>query len=183
MNVVLLCGGLSTRMGFDKSLHFVHNYPAYEFLGGIFENAGFEVTLSVNAIQQNFLKHSYSLIVDSEEKRVFGPLLGIYSAFQSFKKGIVLFCAVDLYNLNQLALDYFIKNFSAEYTINVFKHHFDGNEVYPLFFSIDLSKISASSFDNIFSVKYFLKTQDTNYIDLPEEMIVYFKNFNTQEDL
>jgi molybdenum cofactor guanylyltransferase len=121
---LVLAGGKSVRMGYDKSIVQWHGkeqrYYMADLLGDICE----EVFISCRAEQQNEIDPKYKTLVDNYEGA--GPLIGILSAFKANPNVAWLVVACDLPLLDLYTLQYLIQNRDTAAMATTFKSPFDG---------------------------------------------------------
>ena len=79
---LILVGGKSIRMGFDKYKIGYRGVPQYQYLQSLFSEMGMQSYLSVSRDQKPDLLTENNLIVDAYESR--GPIGGILSAMYQF---------------------------------------------------------------------------------------------------
>lgn len=179
LNGLILAGGKSSRMGFDKSLIEFHNKPQREVLFDLLKKYCKEVYLScknVTAIPEtlNPLPDQYDM--DS-------PLNGILSAFKKESSCAWLMVAVDMPFIDDVALQFLTDRRDPEKTATCF---LDSDEKLPEpLFTIwepkayDLLK-DFHARGNI-SPRSFLQHHDIKLLDIPDKKTLM--NINSQEEL
>ena len=99
---LILVGGKSIRMGFDKYKIGYRGVPQYQYLQSLFSEMGMQSYLSVSRDQKPDLLTENNLIVDAYESR--GPIGGILSAMYQFPDVSWLVVACDLPLINKYHL-------------------------------------------------------------------------------
>ena len=92
---LVLCGGKSVRMGYDKALISYHNKPQYEYMAGLMEHLGIPAFISCNLQQKQVLNEDYQLVIDNATFGNAGPLTGVLTAFESIKETALLVTGCD----------------------------------------------------------------------------------------
>lgn len=80
---LVVCGGLSTRMGMDKSMLDYHGMPQRYYLYELLENICDEVFISCNKHQAATIPSKYNKIVDADKYTEIGPMAALLSAFEA----------------------------------------------------------------------------------------------------
>ncbi len=80
---LVVCGGLSTRMGIDKSMLDYHGLPQRYYLYELLENICDEVFISCNKHQAATIPSKYNKIVDADKYTQIGPMAALLSAFEA----------------------------------------------------------------------------------------------------
>lgn len=92
---LVVCGGQSSRMGYDKSLLLYHDKPqryhVYNMLQPFCEN----VFISCNAEQAKNMEPGYDLLPDHPSYSKIGPMAALLSAFKEFPGKNILFIGCD----------------------------------------------------------------------------------------
>lgn len=91
-SVIILAGGGSRRMGFDKALLEYEGQPAVEYIAGQLQAHFSDIIISVNS-GQSFSVAGCRMVVD--ERNDFGPLAGIASGLRVARHDKVFVLAVD----------------------------------------------------------------------------------------
>ena len=101
MNIVIplyglvICGGLSTRMGKDKSLLNYHGKPQRYYLYDILATLCNKAFISCNNTQAKEIPEGYNVIIDSEKYEQIGPMGGLLSAFEKYPDASFLVVGCD----------------------------------------------------------------------------------------
>lgn len=100
ISFIVLSGGKSSRMGFDKGMALINNRPMIAY---ILENIN-EITenIIISANNNDYKKFNYSIVKD--EFKDIGPIGGIYSALKHSKtnRNFVVGCDIPLVELKLL---------------------------------------------------------------------------------
>ena len=178
MNGLVLAGGLSRRMGVDKSLLVYHDKPQREHLSELLKKYCSQVFVSCRKEQQvppglNPLFDSFSIA---------GPLNGILTAFQ-YEKTSWLTVAVDMPYVDEAAIEMLIKNRDGTKMATCFFNK-DTQQPDPLLtlWERDAHPHLLAFFErgNI-SPRDFLKTHPIKMIDPPNGKTLL--NFNSPQDI
>ena len=106
---IVVCGGVSSRMGTDKSMlqYFEkpQRYHVYEMLIPFCD----EVSISCNAVQVEAIDTGYNLLTDNESYKNIGPMAALLSAFNNFPQQSILFIGCDYPYLTGIELTNFSK--------------------------------------------------------------------------
>ncbi|HSN58960.1 MAG TPA: molybdenum cofactor guanylyltransferase [Clostridiaceae bacterium] len=132
---VILCGGRSTRMGFDKSLLKINNEYLIDIIGGQLEQVFDNVILATNSMGK-IKDMKYSGVTDLYPD--VGPLGGIYTALNYSVSRYVFVTACDMPVINIGYIKYMmetIKRLGADGIISCNGSYFE-----PLhaFYSVDM---------------------------------------------
>ena len=200
---VVLCGGQSRRMQFDKGLLTVENEAQFIKSARLLSKVVPEVVISVRPEQTLLYKNAFDvpgvennnfpLIADSESITIGGPLKGILSVHEKNPKKDLLVLAVDYLSMQTDPLVKLLKlhaekqnkgdtNYDALcWTIN---GHFE-----PLctiymapFLSNMYSKITLEN-ETLDSPRRWLEKSRILVEEVPPEFITMFKNYNFPQDL
>lgn len=121
---LVLAGGKSQRMGYDKGLIQWHGREQRYHMADVLSTLCSEVYISCRADQQGEIAEGYKALRDSVSAR--GPLAGIISAFKA-RPGIAwLVIACDLPLLDRDTLQFLLAHRDASKLATTFKSPFDG---------------------------------------------------------
>jgi len=109
LNALILVGGKSKRMGYDKSSINYHGKAQWEHLVALLENQVEKVYISVRANQEFEYPH---LITDKEKN--LGPFGAILTALDAYQKEAFLVIATDLPFIDRKTIELLIKNRDTE---------------------------------------------------------------------
>nr|MBS0038556.1 molybdenum cofactor guanylyltransferase [Saprospiraceae bacterium] len=119
MRGLILCGGQSVRMGFDKSTLKKNGKYLFQQLAEEFLSAGVQPYLSVRSDQTHLLNTPYPYIEDSGD--LLGPILGIKMAMESEPESAWLVVACDMPLLDRKVFNYMIAHRNEQKIATVFK--------------------------------------------------------------
>jgi|SRR6185437_4682979 len=105
---LVVCGGLSSRMGRDKSLLNYHGKPQQYYLYDMLTAICSKVFISCNKSQSNEIPQDYNIIIDSEKYNEIGPMGGLLSAFEKYPKACFLVVGCDYPFMNTEDLKIFL---------------------------------------------------------------------------
>ena len=104
---LVLCGGKSTRMGYDKCLIEYHGLPQWEYIKNLLRKQGLEVFLSCGKDQVEHFKHEKCII---DVYPSIGPMGGILSAFKIKIDATFLVIACDYPLIKDNDIEWLIKH-------------------------------------------------------------------------
>lgn len=119
---LVLAGGKSVRMGFDKSSIKWHGVEQRYYMADLLSNVCEDIFISCRPEQQSKIE-KYKTIADNFEGA--GPLIGILSAFKANPNVAWLVTACDLPLLDLQTLQYLIQNRDTACIATTFKSPFD----------------------------------------------------------
>lgn len=190
MTGVVLCGGESTRMGFDKGLMEYESFTWAELASNKLAELGLPVVLSVNERQyQSYTKRfsKSSIVKDVESLQVYGPLKGILSVHLQIHGEDLLVLACDMPAMNKDVLRFLVNSSSAEKKdVFAFKNDKQIEPLCAIYTAIGLTKIDRHYKQGQLkkhSLHYLLETVSTCYLPVPENWKKYFRNYNFLNDL
>ncbi len=190
LTAVILCGGLSTRMGSDKGLILTPEGLTWaQKLDKICKGLLIDTILSINKGQQQaYLNYfpSHKLIIDIYTQ--IGPLGGLLSIHNSFPNHDLLVLSCDMQALDESIVHYFLSQhtFLGEYDAAVslkdgFHQPFPGLYSAELLHKVSLLKqtnqIKSHSLQKIFQDFYVYN------LPLPEHHSLKIKSYNGPNDL
>ena len=190
MTGVVLCGGQSTRMGFDKGLLEWGALTWVELSMGKLAAANLQSVLSLNDSQYKQYINKFtkiSIITDDDSIEVNGPLKGILSVYLQMPSDDLLVLACDMPSMDKEVLKYLI-NESSKGTADAFVFE-DGGQIEPLcaiYTARGLGKIYRLYEQKQLkkhSLHYVLENVMTCYLPIAEEWKKCFTNYNSPSDL
>lgn len=113
---LVLAGGLSKRMGEDKSEIAYHGLPQYEYVARLLNKFCNEVFISVNRTANK--TSAFALLPDSFLSE--GPIAGILTALSAFPRVAWLIAPVDMPALDEPTIEFLLSNRSDRYKITCF---------------------------------------------------------------
>jgi len=175
---LVLAGGKSSRMGFDKGLIPYHGTPQREHLFNLLSE--FCETVFTSCHKSQHVPLSFNPVYDFFE--VESPLNGILSAFQLFSKKAWLTVAVDMPNVDKKVLEFLTASRNRSKTATCF-YDSDGINPEPLLtiwepaaFSPLMTFIKAGNI----SPREFLLKSDIALVKLPFPQAL--ENINSTQD-
>ncbi|MBS1597559.1 MAG: NTP transferase domain-containing protein [Bacteroidetes bacterium] len=124
LNGLVLTGGKSSRMGFDKRSIQWHGMEQQYYMAGLLKNFCDDVYMSVKNEEQAKAIVGYKTIVDTVTG--LGPFGAILSAFEFQPDAAWFVVACDLPLLDKETLEYLSKNRNRNAIATTFKSPFDG---------------------------------------------------------
>ncbi len=120
---LLLVGGKSTRMGFDKSRIEYYDKPQWQHGAELLSYFCSKVFLSVRS-REGWEEAAFPLLEDQYTD--IGPLGGILTALTKFPDSVWLVLACDLPFVHESTLRFLVEKRNPEKIATVFQSHFDG---------------------------------------------------------
>ncbi len=191
LNALILCGGLSSRMGTDKGLMPLGNRVMVEKSISLLDSAGLDWFLSINAGQQKAyaaIAAQEKFIEDNPDLPVRGPLAGLLSAHHAFPEKDWLIIACDMPDLSNLLIQKLIKQRNAFPAWEAYVYALNGEPepmcaIYSHFGLKKIVQLAEKGSLRKNSLKYMIELLHSYTIPLHKEEIEYFTNINTPQDL
>jgi molybdenum cofactor guanylyltransferase len=92
---LVACGGISSRMGEDKSMIVYHDIPQRYYVYGMLKPVCQKVFISCNSTQAFEINNGYDFLVDDFKYRNSGPMAALLTAFDMFKGRDILLIGCD----------------------------------------------------------------------------------------
>jgi len=176
---LILCGGLSSRLGQDKYLLLKDNKPLYKWWLDQLNPFCNKVFISCRKEQIPKIK-SDAIIPDQSDDT--GPLEGIYRAFQNNNQVNWLVVAVDLVFINELQIQNLISHNQAPYDAIAYRNPNTGDP-FPLcsIYRISaLPEIESQYYSNLKSPRLVLQSLNTLLLEINEPKSL--EGINTRMD-
>lgn len=183
---VILAGGKSTRMGYDKQEIYIKDRYLIDYQINILKNKFKDVIVISNKLE--FYKNRdvkvYSDIVKSR-----GPLSGIYTALKVSNTELNYFIACDMPNINMNFIDYMYKRIvDKKEKLGIVGKRDDFLEPMNSFYRKILFYGETDIFKKNIGVNKFLENKDIiiiekNILKLYSENLSMFDNLNTPKEL
>lgn len=187
-SAVILAGGKSTRMRFDKQLLVINKKRlVYDLAEKLRQN--FEEIIIVTNKPQYYVDCDYKIV--SDEIQESGPLSGIYTGLKNSNSEYVYFVACDMPNIDNNYINYLKSTITNKKDIYITKldkfiEPFHGIYKKSLFTEIEDFLLNNKSK----SVKSFLEYKNKYVYNLDKEDFEYnnfkksiFQNLNNKQDL
>ena len=124
LNGLVLAGGKSVRMGFDKSYIVWHGKEQHYYMADVLQEACENVFISCREEQRDEIDTSYKTLVDTFTN--LGPYGAILSAFREIPDAAWLVTACDLPLLDKDVLQYLIEHRNPSAIATTYESPFDG---------------------------------------------------------
>jgi molybdopterin-guanine dinucleotide biosynthesis protein A len=188
---IVLCGGLSSRMGRDKGLFPSDNSNWAGKMLENFESLKIRCAISINKSQVETYRNTFpgtELICDSDLLQIKGPLAALFSVHMKYPAEDLFIIACDMPLMNIVVLEDLLLYFNSEPDYDGYVYLNDGEPepLCGLYKSGSLSKIrSMYEKGNLskHSMKSMLDRLMMFRIPLQESWKMYFKNINAHADL
>ncbi len=183
---VILCGGKSSRMGFDKSKIKIDGRLLIDIIGEKLEKIFDEIIL-VAEKEDKFENLKYKVVEDMEKN--YGPAGGIYTGLKNASSKYVFFLACDMPKINIDYIKYLMNIVEDDECDGLICKKDDWIEPLHAFYSKDLIKDFKKGIEENSLVLYdIIKNSNIRYI--PEEItkkyspdLDIFVNLNYVKDL
>jgi len=176
LNILILCGGLSSRMGKSKALLFHENQTLLEKIVNQISGLNLPVFISCRKDQSSDL-HFAPIILDTEEFK--GPMSGIKSASLLYPKASWLILTCDMPNINSSVLLQLIECREPHvYDVITFQsEHTNGFEIFPSLWETPSLVHKINEYDRPSTV---LKNSRTKTVPIQEAQSLL--NINTPDE-
>jgi molybdopterin-guanine dinucleotide biosynthesis protein A len=184
---VILAGGNSSRMGFDKQYIKLNGMLLIERQIQVLQSVFSEIVIVSNKPE---LYQNYNCILIEDQLRDFGPMGGIHAGLTAAKSQFSYFIACDMPYMNQAYIKYMLNMISEENHNQAIITRF-GQWLEP--FNAFYSKSAISVFEQAYhektkKISKTLEKAQVRYIEEEEARRFspdwsMFANINTQEDL
>jgi len=178
-----VCGGNSSRMGFDKSMILYHEEAQWLCMHKMLATVCDEVIISCNASQADQFGAGYTILPDAESYKNIGPMAAILSAFSQYPGNDFLVVGCDYPFISGEHLRSFVQSSKGSPIAAAF-YNVEENLYEPLL-ALYTSKARAlllSLFEQgRHSLQHFLRTVDAGKYFPTEKKII--KSIDTREDL
>ena len=178
---VVLMGGQSSRMGFDKSSISINNRLLYQRAAGLRNPFCHQIILSVNANQANGLNDEYPVVIDIYKAQ--GPMGGILSCYEA-GYDMLLVLAVDLVNIGTKEINKILELYQLNQGRCTMYYNVNNSRYEPMLSiwpSKVLKKLKICFDKGERSLHRFLKNESVNLCSVDDEMP--FVNINTKGEL
>lgn len=188
---IVLCGGLSLRMGADKGL-LNHQDKLWATLASDkLRSLGFDVKFSVNKNQESAYAGHFSedkLILDNPSLDVKGPLHGVLSVHLLNPDDDLFLLACDMLSMDVAVLQQLMNTFISEKSFEayIFKKNGHQEPLCGIYTAVGLRKIMKMLQTGVLekhSMKFVLS--QLNVLEIPVEAKDYhsFDNFNSHAEV
>jgi len=152
---LVLCGGKSTRMGFDKSLLQYHAAPQLYHLHHLLLPFCSHVWISCNQVQAQNIDAGINYIVDDDKFNDIGPMKALLTAFEKFPNNNFLVVGCDYPFINATDIEHLISNRKREHFASTFYN--STHDLYEPMIGIYENEISKILLDQWDKKKYSLQ--------------------------
>ncbi len=189
ISALILCGGLSSRMGADKGLKENNGKPWAQLLNDCLINLSIPTFLSVRPEQQEFYSQrmpNIPLIIDKNLQQINGPVRGMISAHVQIPEQHLLVVPCDMPRLNERSFTLWIEEFRRHQTTVISRTEQRTQPLCGIYRREDitqLSKLYQQRKLNDQSMYAIIENHlRTHFVDVPEAFISQYKNYNTPQD-
>lgn len=182
INVYILAGGKSSRMGSEKGLVLLNDKPFIEHIIDVL----LKMSLPIHIVSNTHLYDSFGYPVYSDIVKDKGPLCGIYTALIQSDKKYNLIVSCDIPFINEHVIEYLINRIIGVEDCIVPTH--DGrSEPLCAIYSKDCTGVLKNLLGaNQLSVRAALNNINTQFIDISYQDFYFkklFMNINTKKEL
>ena len=188
---IVLCGGVSSRMGRDKGLMTTGQGNWTLKMLDNFKKLGLPTLLSINKTQIDQYQTAFpeiELICDSDSLKIKGPLAAVLSAHLKFPMEDLFITACDMPLMNEVVLKELLNIFQKEpgHECYVFTNQGEPEPLCGIYTATGLATV-VTMYDRgelvKHSVKFMLDHLSTIRNPVPDSWKKYFRNINTHDDL
>ena len=185
-SAVILCGGKSSRMGFDKCKIKIKNKFLIEIIAEELEQV-FESIILVSNDQERFSDTKYMVVKDIIENS--GPLGAIYTALKKTTSKYVFITACDMPIINLNYIKYMMEIIKSKNVQGVVSYNSEYIEPLYAFYSIDMIDTFERELNkNNFKLLDVIKNSKIYYIEEKKRReycsgMDIFTNLNYESDL
>ena len=191
MTGVILCGGKSARMGVDKGLIEDKGVAWAQSAFSKVASLGLRVALSVNPEQFSAYSSAFeesTLIIDNNELKLKGPLLGVMSAHLKYPSEDLLVLACDMPFMDILLLQKLKDQYQLDASMDaiVYTNNGEPEPLCALYSSAALARILEKFYSGVlvkYSMKNMIEHINPYFIVIEENEKQFFKNINSHADL
>jgi molybdopterin-guanine dinucleotide biosynthesis protein A len=188
---IVLCGGVSSRMGRDKALIPAQNGNWAEKMLDNFKNLGIPGLLSVNGKQVDQYRSVFpgaELICDNDSLQIKGPLAAVLSVHGKYPAEDLFVTACDMPMMEMMVLEGLVNQYQKEpgHDAYVYTNAGEPEPLCGIYAAGGLAAIKAL-YDRgkllKHSMKFMLDHLSVVRTPIPETWKIYFRNINTHADL
>lgn len=190
MTGVVLCGGISSRMGSDKGLLEIDEKKWVENSAFLLSSLDIPVFISVNQKQVDSYSRFFtkqSLLIDNAILHLKGPLLGIMSVHLKIPGEDLFVLACDMIRMKEAVLDRMFREYTAgDADAYVYAIQNNREPLCAIYTSSALEKINELVYTHQlknFSMRNVLDKLRTEYLAVEPHLTSCFKNVNSPEEL
>lgn len=190
MTGIILCGGLSSRMGSDKGLLQTEAANWATDAARKLQDLGILVKASINTLQEGSYANGLpgvELITDNTILPVKGPLLGLLSAHIANPTEDLFILACDMPLMETALLkELYILYRKQDADVFLFTNEGEAEPLCAIYTAAALHKIMTMLQEGQlkkFSMKFALDHLQLAMLSLKDEQKKYFRNFNAHADL
>jgi molybdopterin-guanine dinucleotide biosynthesis protein A len=187
---VIMCGGLSTRMGKDKGLIIEQGVTWVERTHQKLSNLKIPVYISVNEAQvSGYRKILPCEILIPDTVEIPGPLKGILTAFIHLRGKDLLVMATDLQDISVDSISALLQRYylsKPQYDIYAYSNKGRPEPLMAIYTHTLLEKIYNTALKGglvNYSLQHILKKENTSLQELHPGQEKDFKNYNSPADL
>lgn len=178
---VVLMGGQSKRMGFDKSSITLDDQFLYQHASNLLKPFCDRIVLSINRHQLLSKTYEYPTVIDKYEAE--GPMGGILSCFEVGYSPLLIL-AVDMVNIKPTDIAKLLPVLYSDDTFCSIYFNIKNQRYEPmlsLWTTVGLQKLKTSFDHGERSFQRFLKSEKVNIYSVEDE--ISFININTKDEL
>ncbi len=175
---ILLAGGKSLRMGTDKALKELFEYPMIIYPLRMLRNFCTEILISANDERFNFLGHE---VVADHIKNI-GPIAGLYSCLEESSNFNNIAVACDMPFINGTLLRKMTRT-SNDFDAIVPVLNNKPEPLYALYRKSILPKISENIQCRVYAIRELLQKANVCYMEVEKHETIEFFNINTLSEV
>lgn len=179
---LVLCGGKSTRIGFDKSdLIFHYNKKQKYFLYELLKQYCEEVFISCRVSQKDKIDTEYKVLTDLPVYENSGPMTGLLSFREKYSDTAVLAVGCDYPFIDCESIEKLIQHRNDKAVCYINKNHNIPEPLLTIYEASFLKIIQDNFLKNNFSLSRILEQEMVNTIEPPKKLTL--KNVNSADEL
>lgn len=170
---VVLCGGQSSRMGFEKLLANYHGVPQYKYLCSLFEKLNLESLISIREEQISLVEGAFNWVLDNESYCNAGPLTGLLSVHEKYPSKAILLVGCDYPLLKIEHLNSLMNEIQNTHSVICYQNNSGFDEPLIAYYSIE-TLIELKSFYNqgYTSLQQFIKSANVKRLMIEDNMFL-----------
>lgn len=187
-SAVILAGGKSLRMGFDKQFIKIDNDYLIKSIASKLKTIFEEIIIISNDPKISEIDFGFEVLIFKDDIRGVGPLGGIYTGLNKASSNMVYITACDMPNVNLDYINYLINSINDKSDGIVTKYKEWIEPLNAIYSKSNIEDIEAYIFSGNKNIYGYVKTRDFIYIEESKarqfsknwEM---FDNLNSEEDV
>jgi molybdopterin-guanine dinucleotide biosynthesis protein A/nucleoside-triphosphatase THEP1 len=170
---VILCGGQSSRMGFEKMLANYHGVPQYQFLNALLKKLNIDPVISIRNDQVSLIDGVSNIVLDSESYNDAGPLTGLLSVHEKYPEKSVLLVGCDYPLLNEYHILLLVEQIQNDYSVICYQNNVGIDEPLVAYYSNQaLKELKVFHSNGGKSLKEYIKSTNVKRLSLEDNLFL-----------